>query len=99
MPVLMATACKSCGNEIIWRYNETSGRRMPIDAVPTAKGNIMLHDDGQAAHVVPRGSLAEIRSLGIDLYISHFATCPQASAHRRGRRDDKQADNDNERTS
>lgn len=80
------STCKSCGAEIIWRYNETSGRKMPIDAEPSEDGNIMLHADGLAAHVVPRGTIAEVQSLGIGLHRSHFASCPQADAHRRTRR-------------
>lgn len=66
--------CRSCAAEITWART-TTGRRIPLDAVPVAGGNIELHDG--IAHVASQAVLS------IDpLYVSHFATCPDANEHR-----------------
>jgi len=66
------TSCESCKAPILWAVTE-SGKRMPLDAKPEKR--ILLEEDGcqpPVAHV-------------IDVYVSHFATCPQAAQHRRRR--------------
>ncbi len=66
--------CSSCRAPIFW-VKTTTVKTMPIDAVPTADGNVWL-DDNQVASVGKpvSGSLR---------YVSHFATCPNAKKHRR----------------
>lgn len=66
--------CRSCAAEIIWAHTE-KGKRIPLDAEPVEGGNIELRDGiatiyGQAIF----GTEA--------LYVSHFATCPDAAEHR-----------------
>jgi len=55
---------------------------MPLDAEPTAAGNIVVHYDtdrgARVASVV--GPEAEPTQLH---YVSHFATCPNANDHRK----------------
>lgn len=70
--------CRTCEAPVIWADTQ-SGRKMPIDEQPTAKGN-MVYVGG-----VARTASAEDRRLGRPLYTSHFATCPDADAHRRAR--------------
>ncbi len=73
--------CRSCDAPIRWATATTTGRRMPIDAEPTADGNVTVHrgDDGQAvATVHPAG----VTPLGTR-WTAHFATCPAAAEHRR----------------
>ena len=74
--------CKSCGASIIW-IPTAAGKTMPCDAKP-----IPYRED-------PNGSLSLVTKDGrvvravIDLnaddfgYVSHFATCPDASKYRR----------------
>jgi hypothetical protein len=66
--------CSSCGAEIIWAKTE-SGKAMPLDAAPSASGNLIL-TDGVVKHV-GRGFV------GCSKYTSHFATCAQADQHRK----------------
>jgi hypothetical protein len=51
---------------------------MPIDSEPHPDGTIELQGEG-LARVVPKHELELIPTL----YLSHFASCPQAAAHRR----------------
>lgn len=67
--------CSSCGAPIIWAMSERR-KRMPMDAEPTvlAPGQYKLreNDDGSVdAYLVRR------------VWVSHFATCPNADQHRR----------------
>lgn len=75
--------CRSCGALIFWART-SSGKSMPIDAMPTSDGNIELGTDPgtmeTTAHVRD-GSWPE--GLTGERYTSHFATCPQAAQHRR----------------
>jgi hypothetical protein len=80
--------CRSCKAQIIWTMTER-GRRMPVDAEPSKKGNIMLHPrpDDQAPLAIYLtteqiaafdGSLQRHR-----LFTSHFVTCPEAKKWRK----------------
>lgn len=72
--------CRSCGAEIRWARTE-NGRNMPIEKDPN--GNIVLEDGGSAplAVVVPPDVAPERTR-----WISHFAKCPNAAAHRKKKR-------------
>lgn len=75
--------CKSCGAEIKW-IKMTSGKMMPVDITPVRYlrapllGNLtFITEDGY----IDRGFTSyKPDSEG---YISHFATCPNASKHRK----------------
>ena len=77
--------CKSCGAEIIW-IKTTSGKAMPCNAKEVVYWE---NKDGKANIVRPNGEVVRADLEGEDGkesgigYISHFATCPNASAHRR----------------
>jgi hypothetical protein len=76
--------CRSCGAEVRW-VSTKADRRMPLDAWPSRDGNVQLvADQGQlVAEVLRSGRAAEARARGLELFRSHFATCPNADAHRR----------------
>lgn len=83
----MKTArCFSCGAEIVWAVT-TKGNRMPVDAQPSSDGNILLErrPDGALIAVVSEPGGLELPGLAAPRYKSHFATCPNASEHRRAR--------------
>jgi hypothetical protein len=61
--------CKSCGAEILW-VETPGGRSMPLN--PTPEKRIVLGVKTGEAHV-------------LDTYVSHFASCPQADEHRKGK--------------
>jgi hypothetical protein len=87
----MPAACRTCDAPILWAVT-TAGKPMPLDPAPAADGNIIL--TGQTGRTTSGGSAPECRVddtmtlPGIDppeRFKSHFATCPQASQHRRKR--------------
>lgn len=78
--------CSTCRAAIRWVVMAT-GRRMRIDAEPHPEGNVRVLDDGRA-EVLSGAVLDGLRRRGIidgatELFRSHFATCPNAAAHRR----------------
>lgn len=77
--------CRSCHNPVIWTKTER-GKAMPVDAEPSKDGTVSLrwaHDATTVLSTVPKPHLAFGRR---DLHKSHFATCKDAGAWRRGRR-------------
>lgn len=71
-----AATCKSCGAQIAWVVTE-SGKRMPLDYAPQQmlmSGSFVV-DETFEGNPVARSVKA--------VYISHFATCPNAASHRR----------------
>ena len=53
------------------------GKAMPLDETPNPNGNMVLVGGKM------RGATAEDDKLHRPRYTSHFATCPDASQHRR----------------
>lgn len=74
--------CKSCPAMVIFARNDRTEELMPIDAQPTPDGNILLRPggDGTPRYYIERnpGNL-----FGKKARKSHFATCPNASLHRK----------------
>jgi len=84
--------CRSCNANILWAVT-TKGKRIPIDPTPVEDGNIRLvvrenHlpplalvvDFAQRERI---GTLREMKEDRVELFKSHFATCPNAQKHRR----------------
>jgi len=76
------TLCRSCGAGIAWGLT-AAGKRIPLN-IPADldRGNVALGDDG-AARVLGPADAAAARAAGAQLYLSHFATCPNGAAHRK----------------
>lgn len=73
----MAT-CRSCGAQILWA-NTPKGKAIPLDAVQVPhKGNVRVN--GRRGRRV-----AIFVEAGQGNYQAHFATCPDADAHRKER--------------
>jgi hypothetical protein len=72
----VSARCRSCGAPIIWAKT-ARGSPIPLDASPGPQPNLAPNADG-AMVVVPPGS---------GQHTSHFATCPNAAAHRKGQGD------------
>jgi hypothetical protein len=82
--VAAMSRCRSCGAPIRWAMTE-HGRRIPLDAASVGDGRFgtglfVLRDGGELAMAVPPGVFPEQPH-----YVTHFATCPNASEHRRSR--------------
>ena len=80
--------CKKCKQPIVWctliSKANPDGKPHPLDAVPSFEGTIERKRDGVGylGWVVP-----EHDRNGRRLYVSHFATCPDAGSFRkRGRK-------------
>jgi hypothetical protein len=77
--------CKSCKAPVRWAETD-SGKSMPVDAEPNTRGNIVLLERGTEpprATFPDAGELGRRRVEGEPVWISHFATCPNAGGHRR----------------
>lgn len=76
--------CRSCGTRIIWTVTSAFGRRMPVDFTPVLDGDIAIKPDGEGGWLSivadPRETVAGCSSVRRK---SHFATCPNAAAHRK----------------
>jgi hypothetical protein len=79
--------CRSCQARIKFVLS-AHDRHMPVDWEPSETGTIELvfDDKGERrASYLSGPALALARAQHIDLYTSHFATCPQASKYRKAR--------------
>lgn len=72
--------CRSCQAEIRWAKT-AAGKSMPLDAVPTPEGTIVIRDN--VAVVLTGLALDDPADAGEDRYVAHWATCPTAYEHRR----------------
>jgi hypothetical protein len=81
---MKVSQCRSCHAEIIWVTMAASGRRMPLDAVPTPDGTVAV--DGNGLAVVLTGQhLERAKAATVHLFRSHFASCVNAKQHRKAR--------------
>lgn len=77
--------CRSCQAEVVWAIMESSGKRHPFDADSTT-GRWMLYmkdDTLYASHLT--ASDVDGMDGSHKLYVSHYATCPDAERWRKGR--------------
>jgi len=71
--------CNSCKAQIRWLIT-TRGLKMPVDVQPSLFGNLQI-DEGIVS-VLSDQEATIARRNGVNLYVSHFATCPNAEEHR-----------------
>lgn len=76
--------CKSCRRPI-YLLETGDGKWMPVDADPALDGNLRINLTDSTVQTLTGDDLALARMDGVPLHISHFATCPYASKHRRRR--------------
>lgn len=83
--------CRSCQAAMIWAISP-AGRQLPLDARPTAEMyNGGANPPRTTYRIVEEGDHRNPRLLAVDAagsisdetYVSHFATCPNASQHTR----------------
>lgn len=72
--------CRSCGAGVLWVRTE-AGHAMPVDSAPTRGGTIEVING--SARVLSPIEAAIVKGDAGMLYVSHFATCPHAAAHRK----------------
>jgi len=83
-PLPRAARCRSCSEPIMFVIGP-KGTHLPVEVRPSASGNIVLAYDGKHwnAGVLTPGQAAGARADGQRTYLSHFAACPAAEAHRK----------------
>lgn len=83
---MSGTTCTSCGAAIAWAVTE-AGKDIPIDGHPVEPGNGNLAVVRAGDGVLHSRVITKDRPLeeGELVGRSHFATCPDASKHRRPR--------------
>ena len=77
--------CKSCRAPIHLLKVTGSDSWMPVDADPSPQGNLRINLNNETVQVLTDIDQTTARLSGTPLHQSHFATCPQASTHRRTR--------------
>jgi hypothetical protein len=75
------TRCSSCGATISWVFT-TSGKRMPVERAEPAVANIRLERLADAAGHLRTTAVMLKTGQRSATHIAHFATCPNADAHR-----------------
>jgi len=79
--------CKACGTEIIFvrkQINErTFTRAMPLDRAPNKAGNLVIDWNNQLYREATENEKEVARLYNKNLYISHYAVCPEAVKFRR----------------
>ena len=74
--------CKSCHAPIVWATTKRRKVPIPIDVEPRDDGNLVLVGEGPPFFARPPDLLLDRDE---PKYVSHFASCPSASYHRRER--------------
>jgi hypothetical protein len=82
------TTCASCKAPIVFAVTSKTGRRIPLDTTTSRDGNIAIvgrtAQGTPIAHVFRQADLDLARVYGaVDLYLSHFASCPNADRWRK----------------
>ena len=72
--------CRSCAKPMYMLAHHKTGNTNPIDAEPSAKGNLRIDlENGTYRNVTKAEPAVE----GETLYVSHFVTCPDAQRFKR----------------
>ena len=78
--------CAKCKKPIVWVYTE-AGKRMPMDPLPAATGNIVYSGDGpDRVRVLKKEDEGDLFLQGLQRFVSHFATCTFADRFRNTKR-------------
>lgn len=79
--------CRSCGRAVIWAVT-AKGKRIPLDAEPNVRGNIIVKEtqaivNGHAETQLAAEQVAPLFDAKQSRYMPHHATCPDAKKWRR----------------
>ncbi len=79
------TPCKSCG-AAIWWVRMPSGAIMPLQAEPSASGNIRITGEREGETLAETLTALEAANYEGDKYTSHYADCPDAQRFRKNKK-------------
>jgi hypothetical protein len=74
--------CTTCGTSVVWATTR-DGKQMPVNADPVDFGTVELHELPSGKVLATVGRYPVPGSPDRPVYVSHFATCPDANLHRR----------------
>ena len=85
--------CRGCHAPIFFAAT-TRDQNIPVDWEPAPNGNLSITDTEpvSTAVVLTLGQAAGMREAGIELYLTHFATCKHADEFRRKARHNSRID-------
>lgn len=81
---MKVTPCRAgCGTLVRFiRYEKPPHKFNPIEMIPTPSGNLRIDEATETYAVMTGADLDQARRDGVDLYLSHFATCPERNRFR-----------------
>lgn len=76
--------CDACQMPVLWLSSDATGKRAPIDAYPSDRGNIVLNGDG-TYHVLTDAEKGDLFTEPDPRprHLSHFVTCTDPGKFRR----------------
>lgn len=78
--------CAKCKKPIAWVYTE-AGKKMPLDPLPVADGNIVYSGDGPGrVRALKKADQGDLFRQGLQRFKSHFATCEFSDRFRNTKR-------------
>lgn len=94
------SACRSCGQDVVWAETVPGGKKVPLDpriVEPTERGALVLVNGYAYSHaelverIAVKQAVSTVRAADLirsryDAHPSHFSTCPHADRHRKDRR-------------
>jgi len=78
---LRVDACRSCGAKIVWGVTD-AGAAIPLD-YPAERRMVLVGTRGGTGGAKYPAGAPDVRSMLS--FVAHFATCPNAAAHRKPR--------------
>ena len=70
--------CASCHNEIEWAVSRNTGKAIPLDPGEPDNANLRVEGETEGGTLI-----VGYVTPGQGTRVTHFATCPNARAHRR----------------
>lgn len=78
-------SCRACGASIRWVVMAETGNRNPLNLHPDDdKGNVWIDKVG-VGHVANEEQRTQARERKYPLFLSHFATCPEAARFKKAK--------------
>lgn len=69
---------QDCQTEVRWLKHKVTGKPAPIEAEPSADGNILVK--GNLYRIATPEEREKAKQIGLPLYKNHFATCKFAKS-------------------
>jgi hypothetical protein len=91
--------CRGCGAEMLWVEMIGTGKRNPLNPKPDPeRGDILVVAGsgsrrlGLSVAKLTKEAREEAKESGAQLYLSHFATCPDRGKFKRGKKREEKAE-------